>query len=164
MKLWAMPGRATQDRWVIVKSSDKTQSIYCGERNGSPVQDSCLENPMDSMTRQKDMMLENKQPLPPGWKVSIMLLGRTESNSNRSSKNETAGPKWEWCSTVGVSGGESKAWCCKEQYCIETWNLRCMNQAKLDVVKQEIARLNINILGIGELQNGQEWENFSPCL
>ena len=110
--------------------------------------------------KKKDMMLENKHPLPPGWKVSIMLLRRTDSNSNRSSKNETAGPKWEWCSAVGVSGGESKAWCCKEQYCIETWNFRSMNQAKLDVVKQEMARLNINILGIGELQNGQEWENL----
>ena len=41
---------------------------------------------------------------------------------------------------------------CKEQYCIETWNVRSMNQGKLDVVKQEMARLNTDILGIGELK------------
>ena len=42
--------------------------------------------------------------------------------------------------------------CCKEQYCIETWNIRSMNQGKLEVVKQEMARVNINILGISELK------------
>ena len=45
-----------------------------------------------------------------------------------------------------------KVWCCKEQYCIGTWNARSMNQGKLEVVKQEMARLNINILGISELK------------
>ena len=50
-----------------------------------------------------------------------------------------------------MSGGESKVQCCKEQYCIGTWNVRSMNQGKLDVVKQEMARLNINILEISEL-------------
>ena len=51
-----------------------------------------------------------------------------------------------------VSGGESKAQCCKEQYCIGTLNVRSMNQGKLDMVKQEMARLNIDILGISELK------------
>ena len=50
-----------------------------------------------------------------------------------------------------MSGCESKVQCCKEQYCIGTWNVRSMNQGKLDVVKQEMARLNINILEISEL-------------
>ena len=50
-----------------------------------------------------------------------------------------------------VSGGESKVRCCKEQYCIGSWNVRSVNQGKLDVVKPEIVRLNINILGISEL-------------
>ena len=45
-----------------------------------------------------------------------------------------------------------KVWCCKEQYCIGTWKVRYMNQDKLDVVKQEMARVNINILGISELK------------
>ena len=49
-----------------------------------------------------------------------------------------------------VSGGESKVRCCKEQYCIGTWNVGSMNQRKLEVVKQEMARVNINILGISE--------------
>ena len=49
-----------------------------------------------------------------------------------------------------VSTGESKVLCCKEQYCIGTWNVRSMNEGKLEVVKQEMARVNINILGISE--------------
>ena len=53
---------------------------------------------------------------------------------------------------VDMSGGESKVQCCKEQYCIGTWNVRFMNQGKLKVVKQEMARVNINILGISELK------------
>ena len=55
-------------------------------------------------------------------------------------------------SVVEVTGNRSKIQCCKEQYCIETWNVRSMNQGKLEVVKQEIARVNINILGISELK------------
>ena len=49
-----------------------------------------------------------------------------------------------------MSGGESKVCCCEEQHCIETWNVRSMNQGKSEVVKQEMARVNINILGISE--------------
>ena len=52
----------------------------------------------------------------------------------------------------GVSGGESKVQCCKEQYCIGTWNVRSINQGKLEVVKQEMATVNIDILGISELK------------
>ena len=51
---------------------------------------------------------------------------------------------------MDVPSGESKVRCCKEQYCIGTWNVRSMNQGKLDVVKQEMARVNIDILGINE--------------
>ena len=53
---------------------------------------------------------------------------------------------------MDVSDDESKIQCCKEQYCIGTWNTRFMNQGKLDVVKQEMIRININILGISELK------------
>ena len=53
---------------------------------------------------------------------------------------------------MDVSGGESKVQCCKEQYCTGTWNIESMNQGKLDVVKQERARVNINILRISELK------------
>ena len=53
---------------------------------------------------------------------------------------------------VDVTGDRSKVRCCKEQYCIRTWNVRSMNQGKLEVVKQERARMNIDILGISELK------------
>ena len=53
---------------------------------------------------------------------------------------------------MDVTGGRSKVQCCKEQYCIGTWNVRSMNQGKLEVVKQEMARVNINILGISKLR------------
>ena len=53
---------------------------------------------------------------------------------------------------VGVAGDRSKVQCCKEQYCIGTWNVRSMNQGKLEVVKQWMARVNVNILGISELK------------
>ena len=51
-----------------------------------------------------------------------------------------------------VMGDGSKVQCCKEQYCIGTWNVRSMNQGKLEVVKQEMARVNVDILGISELK------------
>ena len=53
---------------------------------------------------------------------------------------------------VDVTGDGSKVQCCKEQYCTETWNVRSMNQGKLEVVKQEMARVNVNILGISKLK------------
>ena len=51
-----------------------------------------------------------------------------------------------------MTGDGSKVQCCKEQYCIGTWNVRSMNQGKLEVVKQEMARVNTDILGISELK------------
>ena len=53
---------------------------------------------------------------------------------------------------MDVTGDVSKVQCCKEQYFIGTWNVRAMNQGKLEVVKQEMARMNVNILGISELK------------
>ena len=61
-------------------------------------------------------------------------------------------PKQKQYAVVEVTGDRSKIRCCKEQYCIGTWNVRSMNQGKLEVVKQEMARVNINILGISELK------------
>ena len=61
---------------------------------------------------------------------------------------------------VDVTGDGSKVRCCKEQYCTGTWNVRSINHGKLEVVKQEMVRLNINILGISEL-NGLEWVNLT---
>ena len=61
-------------------------------------------------------------------------------------------PKQNHYPAVDVTGDRSKVRCCKEQYCIGTWNVRSMNQGKLEVVKQEMARLNVDILGISELK------------
>ena len=154
VKLWAMPCRSTQDSWVIVKSSDKTCSN--GEGNGNSLQYSCLKKPMNNWKGKK---IRCQKMSPPGQKMSNILLGNTGEEqraiTNSSRKNEGVGPKQEWCSAVDVSGGESKVWCCKEQYCIGIWNVRSMNQGKLNVVKQEVARVNIDILGISELMDSE---------
>ena len=71
---------------------------------------------------------------------------------NNSRKNEEMEPKQKQHPWVDVTGDGSKVRCCKKQYCIGTWNVRCMNQDKLEVVKQEMARVNVDILGIGELR------------
>ena len=61
-------------------------------------------------------------------------------------------PKQKQYPLVDVIGDRSMVQCCTEQYCIGTWNIRCMNQGKLEVVKQEMARVNVDILGIRELK------------
>ena len=66
--------------------------------------------------------------------------------------NEGMEPKQKQHPVVNGSGDRSKIQCCKEQYCIGTWNVRSMNQGKLEVVKQEMTRLNADILGISELR------------
>ena len=71
---------------------------------------------------------------------------------NNSRKNEGMEPKQKQYPVVDVTSDRSKVQCCKEQYCIGTWNIRSMNQGKLEVVKQEMARVNVNILGISELK------------
>ena len=68
-----------------------------------------------------------------------MLLQKSRESSRR---NEEAKPKQKHYPVVDVTGDGSKVQCCKEQYCIRTWNVRSMNQGKLEVVKQEMARLN----------------------
>ena len=112
VELWAMWCRATQDGWVIVESSDKTWST--GGGNGKPLQCSCLENPMNSMKKQKDMTPEEKPPKV--RRCPICSWGRAEKQIQKewkgwSRKNEEVGPKQKWCSAVDVSAGENKVWC-----------------------------------------------------
>ena len=64
-------------------------------------------------------------------------------------------PKQKQHPVVDVTGGRSKVQCYKEQYCIGTWNVRSKNQGKLEVVKQEMARVNVDILGIK--QTKMDW-------
>ena len=112
-----MPCRATQDGWVMVESSDKVWST--GEGNGKLLQYSCLENPMNSMKRQKDMTLKDELP----WSVGAQYATGEEWRHN-SRKNEEMKPKQKQHLAVDVSGDGSKARCCKEQYCIGTWSVR----------------------------------------
>ena len=67
-------------------------------------------------------------------------------------KNEGMEPKQNQYPVVDVTGDRSKIRCCKEQYCIATWNVRSMNQGKLEAIKQEMARVNIYVLGISKLK------------
>ena len=106
-----------------------------GEGNGKPLQYSCLENPMNSMKRQKDMTLKDEPPR----LVSAQFATR-EVWRNNSRKNEETESKQKQRTVVYVTGNGSKVQCCKEQYCIGSWNVRSMNQGKLEVVKQEMIR------------------------
>ena len=145
-----MPSRATQDGWVMVETSDKT-----GERNGKPLQYSCLENPMNSMKRQNDRLLKEELPKSVGAQYAS-----AEEWRNNSRKSEETESKQKQHPVVDGTGDGSKVRCCKEQYCIGTCNVRYMNQGKLEVAKQQMARVNIDVLGISEL-NGLEWVNLT---
>ena len=81
-----------------------------------------------------------------------LLYATGDEWRNNSRKNEGMEPKQKQYPVVDVTGDRNKVRCCKEQYCIGTWNVRSMNQGKLEVVKQEMARVNIDILGIGDLK------------
>ena len=140
-----MPCKTTQDGRVMVESSDKMWST--GEGNGKPLQYSCLENPMNRMKRQKDRTLKDELPRLVGAQYATGDQWR-----NNSRKNEETEPKQKQHPVVDVTGDGSKVQCCKQQYCIGTWNVRSKNQGKLEVVKQEMAGVNIDILGISELK------------
>ena len=98
---------------------------------------------MNSMKKQKDLT----------WKDGLpRLAGAQYAKRNNSRKYEEMEPNLKQCPVVDGTGDGSKVQCCKEQYCIRTWNVRSTNQGKLEVVKQEMARVNIYILGISELR------------
>ena len=99
------------------------------------------------MKRQKDLTLKDEPSMSVGVPCAI---GEEWINSSR--KNEKNETKQKQHPAVNVSSGESKVQGCKEQYCTGTWNVRPMNQDKLDVVKQEMARVNVDMLGISELK------------
>ena len=96
---------------------------------------------------EKDITLKNELPRLVGAQYAT-----GEERRNNSRKNEEMEPKQKQRPVVDETGDGSKVQCCKEQYCIRTWNVRSMNQGKLKVVKQDIARANIDILEISELK------------
>ena len=132
-----------------MERSDRMWST--GEGNGKPLQYSCLENPMNSMKRQNDRILPifPERGIPQVSKYPICYCRQWRNNSR---KNEGMEPKQIQYPVVDVTGDRSKVRCCKEQYCIGTRNVRSMNQGKLEVVKQEMARVNVDILGTSELK------------
>ena len=135
---------ATQDGQVVVESSDRMWST--GEGNGKPLQ-YCLENPINSVKRQNDRILKGELPRSVGAQYVTGDQWR-----NKSRKNEGTEPKQKQHPVVDVTGDRSKVQCCKEQYCMGTWNVRSMNQGKLEMVKQEMTRVNVEILGISKLK------------
>ena len=102
---------------------------------------------MKTMTRQSDRILKEEFPIMVGAQYATGDQGR-----NNARKNEEMEPKQKHHPVVDVTGDKSKVRCCKEQYCIGNRNVRAMNQIKLEVVKQEMARVHTDILGIRELK------------
>ena len=163
---------ATQDGWVIVESSDKTWST--GEGNDKPLQYSSLENLMNSKRRQKDMTLKDELSRSVGAQYATGKEWRNNSRKNEVAKSfqscltlcnpidgsppgssvpgilQARMKRWsekvKTMPVVDVTGDGSKVQCCKEQHCLGTWNVRSMNQGNLEVVKQEMTRVNVNIL------------------
>ena len=100
-----------------------------------------------SIERQKDRTPKDELP------GSVGAQYATEDQwRNNFKKNEETEAMQRHHPVVDVTGDGSKARCCKEQYCIATWNVRSMNQGKLEEVKQEMARVNIDNSGISKLK------------
>ena len=108
-----------------------------GEGNGKPLQYSSLENSLNSMKRQKDRTLRDELPRSVGAQYATGDQWRSNSR-----KNEEMEPKQKQRPLVDVTGDSSKVRCCKEQYCIGSWNVRSMNQGILELVKLEMERVN----------------------
>ena len=107
------------------------KNVYVGEEIGKPLQYSCLENPMNSMKRQNDRILKEELP-----RLVHAQYATGDQWRNNPRKNEEMEPKQKQYPVVDVTGDRSKVLCYK---------------GKMELVKQEMARVNINILGISEL-------------
>ena len=130
----------------MLERSDRMWST--GEENRKPLQFSCLENIMNSMKRQKDSTLKDELPRLVGAQYAI-----GDQWTKNSRKNEGMEPKQKQYPVVDVTGDRSKVRCCKQQCCIGSWNVRSTNQGKLEVIKQEMAR--VNILGSDQTGDGK---------
>ena len=118
----------------MVERSDRMWST--GEGNGKPLQYSCLENPMNSMKRQNDRIL--KEELPKSASAQYVTGDQWRNNSR---KNEGMEPKQQQYPVVDVTGDRSKVQCCKEQYCIGTWNVRSIRSDQIRSVTQSCPTL-----------------------
>jgi len=102
---------------------------------------------MNSMKRENDRILKEELP-----RLVSDQYATGDQWRNNSRKNEGMEPKQKQITAVDMTGDRSKVRCCKEQNCLGTWNVRSVNQSKLEVVKQEMARVKIDILGISGLK------------
>ena len=125
-----MPCGATQDGRVMVERSDRMW--YIGEGNGKQLQYSSLQNPMNSMKRQNDRILKEELP-----RSVVAQYATGDEWRNNSRKNGGMEAKQKQHPAVDGTGDRRGVRCCKGQYCIGTWNVRSMNQSKLEVVKQK---------------------------
>ena len=107
---------------------------------------SIFVNTVNKMKRPKDLILEDEPPR------LVVVQYATGEEQKQIRKNEEPELTQQHHSVVDVSGGQNKVRSYKEQYCIGTWNVKSVNQDELDAVKQAIARLTTNILGISELK------------
>ena len=105
-----------------METSDRMWST--GEGNGKPLQYSFLENPMNSMKRQNDKILKKELP-----RLVCAQYATGDQWKNNSKKKEGMEPKQKQYPVADVTGDRTMVRCCKEQYCIGTWNVRSMNQA-----------------------------------
>ena len=101
---------------------------------------------MNSMKKQKDRTLKDELPRSVGAQYA------TGDQWRKTPERIETEPKQKRQPVVDMTGDGSKVQCCKEQYCIGTWNVRSMNQGKVEVFKQEMARANVDILGINKLK------------
>ena len=138
-----MPCRPTKDRQVMVESLKKCSPLEKETANHFSIL--ALRTPW---TVWKDKKIWNCKINFPGH--AQYATGKKLRNSSK--RNKEVDPKWKPRLVVHVSGGETEVQCSKEQHCIRSWNVRSMNQGKLEVVKQEMARVNIDILGISEIK------------
>ena len=116
----------------MVETSDKMWST--GKGNGKPLQYSYLENSINNMVRQKDRTLKDELPRSVGAQYATGDQWRKNSR-----KTEEMEPKQKQHPVVDMTGDRSKVQSSREQDCIGTWNVRSMNQGKLEVIKQEMA-------------------------
>ena len=133
---------ATQDGWVMVERMTECGPLEKGMASHFSI---VLSTPWTVWKGKNDRIL--KEELPRSVAAQCATGDQWRNNSR---KNEETEPKQKQHPAVDVTGDGSKVQCYKEQYCIGTWNVRSMNQGKLAVVKQEMARVNIDILRISE--------------
>ena len=162
-----MPCRATQDGWVMLESSDEMWSMGvvwivfwdCGFQSVCPLMAPSFHSfwsyfSIDLQYHVGDLLTLGV-PLSVSYHFAFWYCSWGSQDKNADVVCHSLLQWTTFCQTypaVDVTGDRSKVQCCKEQYCIGTWNVRSMNQGKLELIKQEMATVNVDIVGISELR------------